>query len=104
MASTQNKYGIACLTTSVVLLLLSAVLLCACPLIPFLAGIFAVIASFLTNRMQRLISVFLAVACFLAAYFNNQHQDNLVERARETVREAEEKSRAETGTSVHESK
>jgi hypothetical protein len=104
MARFQNQYGPASLTASVALLLLSAMLLCSCPLLPFLSGVFAVIASILTNRVQRLVSVLLAVAGFSAAYLNHQHQDNLVEGARETVRQAEEKSRKETGSPVHESK
>jgi hypothetical protein len=92
---TKHRYGLVALTASGLLLLLSAVLLCSCPVVTFLAGVFAVIAFILTEKGARLVSVLLIIAGFSAAYFDYQNQGKLLDRARQAVRQADENVRAE---------
>jgi hypothetical protein len=91
----KNKYGTAAMTVSILLILLSSVLLCYCPIITALAGIFAIVAVILTSRIKRLISVFLVLAGFASAYFGYRNEGSLHERAREAVRRAEERAKAD---------
>ena len=91
----KNKYGTAAMTVSILLILLSSILLCSCPIITVSAGIFAIVAVILTSRIKRIISVFLVIAGFSAAYFDYKNEGSLQERAREAVRQAEEKAKAD---------
>ena len=91
----KNKYGVAAFTASILLLVLSSAMACSCPVVPFLAGVFAVIAIVLTGKMIRLASVLLALASFSAAYIDHQNEGKLRDRMREAVRRAEEKSQTQ---------
>jgi hypothetical protein len=94
----KNKYGTAAMTVSILLILLSSILLCSCPIITASAGAFAIVAVILTSRIKRIISVFLVIAGFSAAYFDYENEGSIQERAREAVRQAEEKVQADQQT------
>jgi len=100
----KNKYGTAALTASTLLLVLSSVLLCSCPVVTFLAGVFAVVAITLTEKIKRLVSVLLALASFSASYIDYRNEGKLMDRAREAVRRAEENARTETQKPAPETK
>jgi hypothetical protein len=94
----KKKYGTAASTVSILLILLSSVLLCSCPIITGLAGVFAIVAVILTSGIKRLISVLLVLAGFSAAYFDYRNEGSLHERAREAVRRADERAKADQQT------